>query len=188
MAPHLSIVERKQALRQSSVAVRTDCDPALGHRLIPLLLASPLMPAPGAIVAGFWPLPGEIDVRPLLHALAENGCLLCLPETPPRGSPLLFRQWTPGEALQLGRFGTRHSTGPVVTPETLLVPLLAFDRSGARLGFGGGYYDRTLPTLPHSRAIGCAFAAQEVPAVPTEPFDVPLDAVVTEQAFHLIRA
>ena len=83
--------------------------------------------------------------------------------------------------LQPGRFGTFHPDGLALTPDVVLVPLLAFDRSGARLGYGGGYYDRTLAALPGCLAIGCAFAAQEVDQVPVEPTDQRLHAVATER-------
>ncbi len=86
-----------------------------------------------------------------------------------------------------GPIGTQHPpTGEFVTPDWLIVPLLAFDRSGARLGYGGGYYDRTLALLSGATAIGVAYAAQEIAQVPTGPHDVPLHAIATEQG--LIRA
>ncbi len=137
-------------------------------------------PVTGAIVSGFWPIGDEIDVRPLMLALAQFGHELCLPETPKRGLPLIFRRWVPGEALVAGRFGTSHPVGDVVVPDFVLVPLLAFDRAGNRLGYGGGYYDRTLTGLPGAFRLGCAFACQEVPAVPVGPKDERLDAVATE--------
>ena len=122
----------------------------------------------------------EIDIRPLLHALAGQGPVL-LPETPARGNPLIFRRWHPGDILRPERFGTAAPTGEIMTPGILLVPLLAFDATGARLGYGGGYYDRTLAGLPGCRTIGCAFAAQQVAQVPTEPHDCRLDAIATER-------
>ena len=143
---------------------------------------------PGAMVAGFWPLAGEIDVRPLLMALHEAGHPLCLPRTPPRGQPLAFHRWRPGDALRAGRFGTFAPDGPLAVPDLLLVPLLAFDRSGRRLGYGGGYYDRTLAGLPGARTIGCAFAAQEAACVPAGPADILLGAVATELGFIPIKA
>ncbi len=149
------------------------------------MLSSPLAPQPGQVVAGFWPLPGEIDVRPLLHALSARGHTVALPQTPPRGQPLSFHAWQPGMDLQPGRFGTLHPDGPALTPDLLLVPLLAFDHTGARLGYGGGYYDRTLAALPGRLAIGCAFAAQEVAQLPIEPTDIRLSAVLTECRLHV---
>ena len=178
-APH-SIPFEKAGLRQAALTARAGQDPALGARLAHHLLDA-FPPAPGAVVAGFWPLDGEIDVRPLLHALAERGHPVVLPLTPPRGLPLRFARWQPGDALASGRFGTWEPVGEELAPEVLLVPLLAFDECGNRLGYGGGYYDRTLAALPERIAVGCAFAAQQVACVPAEPTDVRLDAVATER-------
>ena len=148
-------------------------------RLAGHVLATTLV-SPQAVVAGFWPLPGEIDIRPLLLALLGRGHLVGLPETPPRGQPLTFRRWRPGTPLIAERFGTRRPDGPVLTPTLLLVPLLAFDGRCNRLGYGGGYYDRTVAALPGVCTVGCGFAAQQVDAVPVLPHDAPLDAVATE--------
>jgi 5-formyltetrahydrofolate cyclo-ligase len=138
-------------------------------------------PAPGAIVAGFLPIRDEIDILPALHALSERGHPIVLPETPRRGLPLLFRLWRAGDTLVEGRFGTSHPVGAEAVPDVLLVPLLAFDRRGHRLGYGAGYYDRTLAKLPAALAIGCAYAAQELDEVPAGPYDAPLHAVATER-------
>lgn len=175
----------KAAARAEAMARRTGFDPALGGRLAAIVLAeSP--PPQGAIVSGFWPIGDEIDLRPLLIALHARGHRLCLPETVKRGNPLIFRRWQPGDRLIPGRFGTSHPDSETLTPDFLLVPLLAFDRTGHRLGYGAGYYDRTLAALPHAFRLGCAYAAQEIPEVPAGPNDVRLHAIATEQA--LIRA
>lgn len=184
-APH-SISELKARARVAALAARAGQDPALGVRLAARLLAESPPPA-GAVVSGFWPLEGEIDIRPLLHALAERGHAVALPITPPRGRPLSFARWQPGDRLMPGRFGTSHPSGEPLTPDVLLVPLLAFDSRGRRLGYGGGYYDRTLAGLPGRRAIGCAFAAQEVASIPVEPTDMPLDAVATEGGVSIYK-
>ena len=138
------------------------------------------LPPPGAIIGGFWPLPGEIDTRFLLHALAERGYEIALPETPPIPSPLIFRKWQPGDVLVPGRFGTQHPAGVVLQPDFVLLPSLAFDVNGNRLGYGGGYYDRTLAALPEAFRLGCAFAAQEICDVPVGTNDLKLHAVATE--------
>ena len=100
------------------------------------------------------------------------------------GQPLKFREWTPGCALIEGEFGAKiPAEGAWIEPEILIVPMVAWDRRGFRLGYGGGFYDRTLEGLRAKRptiAIGFAFAAQELPEVPVEPVDQPLDALVTE--------
>ncbi len=171
----------KQQARAAALAARAGSHPAdAGERLAAHVLAGFVLPR-GTPVAGFWPMPDEIDIRPLLTALHVRGHPILLPETPPRGRPLLFRRWEPGAAMVAERFGTLRPAGPRGMPEVLLVPLLAFDRAGYRLGYGGGYYDRTLAALTGALAIGCAFAAQEVEAVPVGPHDVRLDAVATER-------
>ncbi|HTJ90495.1 MAG TPA: 5-formyltetrahydrofolate cyclo-ligase [Acidocella sp.] len=170
----------KAAQRALAIARRATCDPAAaGVRLAARVLRE-LPPPPAAIVAGFWPMAHEIDIRILLEALAARGQRLCLPETPRLGQPLLFRAWRPGDTLVPGRFGTMHPSGEIVRPDFLLVPLLAFDAAGNRLGYGGGYYDRSLAALPHAFRLGCAFSAQFFEHVPTEPTDLRLNAVATE--------
>src|ERR1700722_3398733 len=161
------------------MGLRAGCDPALGARLAEHVLRG-CAPVPGAVVAGFWPMAHEIDILPLLNALAGSGHEICLPETPKMGLPLIFRTWQPGDTLAEGRFGTMHPLGEVLVPDFVLVPLLAFDAQGNRLGYGGGYYDRTLAGLPDAFRLGCAFAAQEFSAVPVEATDLRLHAVATE--------
>ncbi len=169
----------KSNARAAALARRAGCDPALGGALAAHVLRD-CSPPPGAVVAGFWPLPGEIDIRPLLDGLHARGHVLCLPETPPRGQALIFRAWRPGDMLIPGRFNTQHPADRVITPDFVLVPLLAFDALGNRLGYGGGYYDRTLAALPGAFRLGCAFAAQEMEAVPVDAHDLKLNAIATE--------
>lgn len=177
--------ELKTALRQAALARRAGCDPALGVCVAGHVLERAAPPA-GAVCALVWPLPGELDTRPLIQALHGRGHAIVLPQTPPRGQPLTFRRWQPGAAMVPGRFGTHHPDGAVLTPDWLAVPLLAFDAAGRRLGYGAGYYDRTLAILPAARTVGLAFAAQQVAEVPTGPDDMPLPVIVTENG--LLRA
>jgi 5-formyltetrahydrofolate cyclo-ligase len=173
--------ELKAEARRVVLARRAGMDPALGARLAEHLLRD-LPPPAGAVVAGFWPMGPEIDIRPLLVALHERGHAIALPVTPKRGRPLAFRRWRPGDALARGPIGTSQP-GPeaeALVPDWLLVPLLAFDGQGNRLGYGAGYYDRTLALLPGARRIGCAYACQRLDEVPAGPEDVPLHAVATE--------
>jgi 5-formyltetrahydrofolate cyclo-ligase len=142
-------------------------------------------PPAGTLLAGFWPMGDEIDIRPLMRCLEAAGHALALPVTPSRGQPLLFRRWRFGGPLVPGRFGTSvpPEDAEAVTPAALLVPLLAFDAAGLRLGYGGGYYDRTLAALPGAWALGVAFAGQQVAKVPAGAHDVPLHGIATEAGF-----
>ena len=146
---------------------------------------------PGAVVSGFWPFGPEIDIRPILYHLHAAGHPIALPVVVRRGLPLLFRAWRPGQALVSGSFGVPRpdKDQPEATPRVLIVPLLAFDRAGFRLGYGGGFYDRTLAGLREqgeALAIGVGFALQEVPRVPRNDTDERLDWVVTErEAFQI---
>ena len=147
--------------------------------------------APDAIISGYWPVGEEPDVRPLMHQLHSRGHVMALPVVRGRGKPLEFRSWTPGDTLIPGVLGipTPSEKAGTVSPAVLLVPLLAFDPRGYRLGHGTGYFDLTLHALRADAptvAIGIAFAAQEVPAVPRESHDEPLDWVVTERGARAI--
>jgi 5-formyltetrahydrofolate cyclo-ligase len=136
------------------------------------------------VVAGYWPMRSEIDPRLLMERLLGRGVRLCLPVVVGPG-PLEFRRWRPGDELACGPLGTSHPSAgaEALEPDLLLVPLLAFDRRRHRLGYGAGHYDATLATLRAKRpvfAVGVAYAAQAVDAVPLDPWDEKLDLVVTE--------
>jgi 5-formyltetrahydrofolate cyclo-ligase len=139
--------------------------------------------AKGAAVSFYWPMGDEADPRTLADALAERGHTLALPVVIAKKSPLHFREWRAGDALVVHAFGMHEPPERArrVTPDVLLVPLLAFDAQGTRLGYGGGFYDRTLHALATKRAIGIAYAGQEMAALPCHDHDHPLDAVLTEQ-------
>ena len=184
--PHLSAA--KAEARAHAVAVRRLAQVDYGRVAAEKLLIhlDSVEFSPGSVVAGYWPLGDEIDPRALLEALAGRGCTIVLPVVTARAQPLTFRQWEAGDALEDGLHGTVHplADAPVRVPGIVLVPLLAFDSQGYRLGYGGGYYDRTLAALrahAHITAIGLAFAAQRVQAVPRDHHDQPLDLILTEQ-------
>lgn len=175
----------KAALRARALAARA----AGGDgSLIDRHLIAALAPFAGAVLAGYWPMRGEADPRAAMSAHAGP---VVLPVVPGPARPLEFRLYQ-GE-LQAGPFGTSHppDSAAVLRPDVLIVPLAGFDRAGNRLGYGGGYYDRTLEFLRNSgavTAIGLAFACQEVPAIPVEPFDQPLDLIVTDRGpLHPLR-
>lgn len=178
------MMAEKSRLREQMLAIRAACNPALGAALADHIMRD-CPPPPGAKVAAFISLPGEISTAPILTTLAARGHEICLPYTPKRGLALEFRAWHPGDALHPGRFGTVHPEGPVMVPDFILVPLLAFDATGNRLGYGGGYYDRTLASLPQAYRLGVAFAAQEMPHIPTTPTDIKLHAIATEQEVRI---
>jgi 5-formyltetrahydrofolate cyclo-ligase len=169
--------ERRDALR---VDARKAAAEAIAARKFPLAIA------PGVIVSGFMPLKSEINPLPLMQKLADFGAQLALPAIAGRGKPLIMRAWQFGAPLERGQWGIREPKpeAPVVEPDILLVPLLAFDREGFRLGYGAGYYDMTIRRLRGLKpvtAIGVAFAAQEVPKIPTTARDERLDLVLTER-------
>ncbi|HUB16759.1 MAG TPA: 5-formyltetrahydrofolate cyclo-ligase [Acetobacteraceae bacterium] len=185
-APHSispDLIEAKRALRQRMLAAREAWDPAAAGLALMRVVLQQAPPPSDAVLSGFWPIGKEIDIRPLLHALHERGHTIVLPVTPKRGNPLSFRRWRPGDLLEPERFGTFRPVGEAAVPDFLLVPLLAFDRRGHRVGYGAGFYDRTLAALPARRyALGVAYAAQELPEVPAGPADIRLDAVATDRA------
>lgn len=180
------IQSAKRELRAAARTARRAAQPdgTAGDRAAAEFLAS-IDPAPGTAVSGYWPVGDELDCRPLLHRLVAAGCIVGLPVVVARRAPLAFRAWTPGAVMAPGVLAIpvpADDALPVV-PSVLVVPLLAFDRSGYRLGYGGGYYDRTLAALRAdggALAVGFAFAAQEVAAVPHDDTDQRLDWVVTE--------
>jgi len=128
----------------------------------------------------------EIDVLPTMSALRMSGHDIAMPVVVGRGQPLQFRRWRPDDPLEDGPLGTKHPCGsaPVVRPDVLIVPLLGYDRRGYRLGYGGGFYDRTVAALRSAGeilAIGVGFAEQEVAQVPRGPQDEAMDWIVTPQ-------
>jgi 5-formyltetrahydrofolate cyclo-ligase len=188
MAATISIEQIKADLRREAAA-RRDALPAEERRAAAEAIAArafPLPIAPGAIVSGFMPFKSEINPLPLMQKLESAGARLALPRIVGRGQPLSMRTWEFGAPLERGQWGIREprADAPEVDPDFLIVPLLAFDRAGYRIGFGAGYYDMTLTALRARKtiiAIGVAFAAQEAPAVPRTERDARLDLVLTER-------
>lgn len=182
---------RKAAARLRARALRDAHGGAEDHAAVAAAVRRAILDAvalPDGPVGGYWPLGSELDVRPLLLHLVDHGRIAALPESGPRGQPLTFRHWDAGVPMRTGRYGIAEPDGTAaVVPAVLLVPLLAFDRTGHRLGYGAGYYDRTIAALRAAGpllTIGVGFAAQEVERVPTGPHDEPLDWIVTERAAH----
>jgi 5-formyltetrahydrofolate cyclo-ligase len=183
-----SSFREKTELRRDALArrdamlpdVRQAAAEAIAAREFPLAIAS------GVIVSGFMPLKSEISPLPLMRKLAEEGARLALPAIADRGKALIMRAWEFGAPLDRGQWGIREPTPAAaeVEPDILLVPLLAFDRAGHRIGYGAGYYDLTITQLRARKAVvavGLAFAIQEVAAVPATSRDARLDLVLTER-------
>lgn len=179
----------KAVLRRAAMA-RRDALPPAGRMAAALAIAErglPVEVTPGIVISGFAPLKSEISPLPLLRRLADAGASLALPVVAGRGQPLIMRAWSFGTPLVSGVWGIREppADAPELFPEILIVPLLAFDRRGHRIGYGAGYYDITIARLRAMKpvtAIGIAFAAQEIAAVPATPRDARLDLVLTEHA------
>ncbi|MFJ6328048.1 MULTISPECIES: 5-formyltetrahydrofolate cyclo-ligase [unclassified Rhizobium] len=146
---------------------------------------------PGTVVSGFLPIRSEADVRPLMAQFRARGARLCVPIILDK-STIVFRELVPGAPLVPCGFGT-SGPGPeaaVLDPGVMLIPLSAFDKTGHRIGYGAGYYDRAITRLHEKglnpRLIGIAFDCQEVPSVPAEPHDVRLDAILTESGLNFV--
>ena len=189
------LIEEKAALRRKMGLLRrelaaADAPSDAGRHAADRFFAHVTLPD-GAIVSAYWPMGDELDPRPLIHRIQAAGHAIGLPVVVAKGAPLMFRDWTPETRFIPGGFKTEvpEPTAPEVVPTILLVPLLAFDLKGYRLGYGGGFYDRTLVKLRASAkvtAIGFAYEGQMVDDVPRAEYDQPLDAILTERAFHQI--
>ena len=185
----MSLVEEKKAARQAATLRRDAAHRALAARAPArgaVHFASTFRLEPGVAVSGYWPGRSELDLRPLMGRLEQAGHPIGLPVVMGRGRPLLFRRWRPGDRLEPRAFGLMEppATAPEMAPRVLLVPLLAFDREGYRIGYGGGYYDLTLASLRargEILAIGVGYAAQGVASLPHDAHDERLDWMVTEE-------
>jgi 5-formyltetrahydrofolate cyclo-ligase len=190
-----SIDAVKAELRREAVA-RREALPADTRQAAAEAIAArpfPLVIGTGVVVSGFMPLKSEISPLPLMKKLAEAGARLALPVIAGRGKPLIMREWNFGAPLNRGQWDIREPKPEAaeVAPDILLVPLLAFDRTGHRIGYGAGYYDITIAGLRAHKAVtavGIAFAAQEVAKVPTTERDARLDLVLTEREVFDLRA
>lgn len=189
----------KRALRKQAIADRAQMvagfDAAAAACAIRDRFLETFAPPPGTVVSAFWPVGDELDVKPLLEVLHERGCVCTLPVVTIKHMPLTFRVWEPGMPFIVSSFGIPEPgpDRPPATPDISLVPLLAFDEEGYRLGYGGGYYDRTIEQLrllrrdPPFLTVGVAFEGQLRSDVPHESFDQPLDWILTEQkARHFV--
>ncbi|SDR32770.1 5-formyltetrahydrofolate cyclo-ligase [Pseudovibrio sp. Tun.PSC04-5.I4] len=182
----------KAEVRQAGLTARGSLSPVerIEHSLSIAEFMRDLEVEPGSMVAGFWPIRDEVDPRPLMDALLQQGCSLCLPVV--KGDDLVFRRLEKGAEMEPAGFGSMApgAGADVVNPNVVLVPLSAFDGHCNRIGYGKGFYDRALnglEKLTNLTAIGVAFAAQEVEEVPMEPHDRKLDGILTERGLLIAK-
>ena len=181
--PSLNKSELRAAAREKRLSLKSaGFAAAIAHHAESLAIAK------GTIVGGYHALPDEADPALLLEKLVELGCHIAFPRVVGKGAALEFHRVPDGEVLAPGAFGIHEPMDiwPRVVPQLLLVPLLAFDAQGHRLGYGGGFYDRTIALLKVP-AIGIAYAGQQVPALPADDHDMTLDAVLTENGLTRVR-
>lgn len=183
-----AIDDRKANLRRDTFARRDALSADMRQGAAETLAERPFPVAvpTGAVVSGYSPMRSEFNPLPLMRNLERAGARLALPVVQGRGQPLLMRAWAFGAPLGRGVWGIREPLpdAPEVYPDILLVPLAAFDRAGRRVGYGAGYYDRTIARLRAMKpvlALGLAFSVQEVPEVAVTDRDEPLDLVLTER-------
>jgi 5-formyltetrahydrofolate cyclo-ligase len=190
--------QSKNDMRQRSLARRSALTPELARRaaqdatnhLLDFITATDA--APSVVIACYLPVRGEIDMREAFAALEGRGYALCLPVVAGNDEPLLFRRWHIDDALEQGKFGIAvpAASSDALIPDVVIVPLVAFDAKGHRLGYGAGYYDRTLHQLRkfgNVQAIGVAYASQQVENIVAEAHDALLYAVVTEKGVVRFR-
>ncbi len=191
-APADSKKELRAALLAQRLALPGESQARAADEAVEIFLNA-LRPPAGVPVSGYWPMRGELDPRPLMASLAERGHPLLLPAVAGDEQPLTFREWRKGEALTAGPFGTQEprADAPVGVPGLIIVPLLAFDGAGYRLGYGKGFYDMTLAVLrrrhPGVLSVGFAYETQCAGNLPRDEWDQPLDWVVTERKARKIR-
>ncbi|MGB0129835.1 MAG: 5-formyltetrahydrofolate cyclo-ligase [Rhodocyclaceae bacterium] len=177
--------ETRSSLRRRLIAARADL-PAAEHAEKSARLQANLQPllrhlAPSMI--GFcWAYRGEFDCRPLVAGLVAEGARAALPVIAAIDAPMFFRAWSPSSAMIEGHYGIPVPVqGATIVPDLILMPLNAFDRLGYRLGYGGGFFDRTLAALqPRPTAVGVGFELARVDSIDPGPFDLPMDYIVTE--------
>ncbi len=166
----------KEARRAIEPAVKRAWDDRIGAQVVAWAQANDVRE-----LGVYWPLAGEPDLRPAYAELAEAGVRLALPVVVERGAALGFAQWVPGEATVADSMGIAvpRDLRMIARPSALLIPCLGFDARGYRVGYGGGFYDRTLASEPRPKTVGIAYACQQVEFEIGE-YDIPLDRMITE--------
>lgn len=177
----------KEAARKSAFAARKLAHGSANAASAMLRLQEIVLQgfSPNQVVAAYIPIRTEISPLPVMESLAAQGVTLVVPVVMGAGQALQFARWTPDCAMVKGAFGAKIPADPeMLAPDIIIAPLVAFDRRGFRLGYGGGFYDRSFEELRAAKpviGIGLAYAAQEMSDLPTEPTDQPLDVIVTER-------
>jgi len=174
---------RYRQIRDDFVRNLGDNDRALCFSHIPGLLNMHLQA--GTVLAGYIAKGSEADPSRLLAQAHEQGCQIALPHVTSKSAPMRFLRWSPGEPLIAGAFGLMQpdASAEVVRPDVLLVPLVAFDDRLMRLGQGAGHYDRALSLLENSFVVGLGWSIQHAAVLPNDPWDIPLDAMLTEKSW-----
>lgn len=184
--------EYRRELRSHLLTLR--CATSEGERLewnkaIESSLRDLLPDAAETVFGLYWPFRAEFAIRPLMRELHKRGGLPALPRVVTRGAPLAFHQWYPGVAMRAGALGIAEPVDTdKVTPHVLIVPLVGFDARGYRLGYGGGYYDRTISAFKqHPLLIGVGYELSRLQTIHPQPHDIPMDYIVTEAGVHDCR-
>ncbi len=184
----MDVISAKADLRREALARRssvTEDDARTFARRLAEMGAAFAAEKAAKVVSTYWSINDEASTFLLLDRLAARGVATALPVMQGRGAPLCFRLWKKGEPLGAAKWGINEPLpGPEVFPDLLFVPLLDFDRAGNRLGYGAGFYDRTLAKLRAMQpiaAVGVGYAVQELPAIPHESYDQKLDFILTER-------
>lgn len=165
IAARLALPQDERAAHSQRIAGELDAIVPLGSR---------------PIVSLYWPFRGEPDLRPWMAAACEKGARVALPVVVAKAQPLVFREWTPGARLERGVWNIPFpADGPVVIPDVVIAPLVGFDAACYRLGYGGGFFDRTLAGLePKATAIGVGHPVGALPTIFPQPYDIPMDWIV----------
>lgn len=183
--PPENLTRWRRTQREGLIADRLGIDFAIRNhyaRQISERLTELLADLDGQTVSGYWPLKGEPDLRPWLTSLTDRGGHAALPVIVAEKTPLRFRVWRPGDALQRGIWNIPYpANGDDVSPDVVIAPLVGFDRAGYRLGYGGGYFDRTLAAMPNKpRIVGVGYGQAALKTIHPQPHDIPMDVIVTE--------
>ena len=153
-------------------------------------LTSRIAVQPDTIISLYWPFRGELDLRPWMHSMSERGCRIALPVVVAKGRPLVFREWSPGCAMGKGVWNIPiPADGPEIHPTVTIAPLVGYDPAGYRLGYGGGFFDRTLAAAPNKpTVIGVGHPSGALPTIHPQAHDIPMDLIITGKGCVMKRS